>query len=296
MNSIEKYQNRQIVQDAIEFEGSFKDEGDSGQSVLIPILRRWRVAFLTFVLVCAIGIPIIWLTVKPFYQATAAIRVTPVISSILFSGENSIPMYKNFMNTQADLITSDTVLQRVADDLVDKDPAFFQKPDSAITAFMSKLTGYRTVDPLDALRGALTSGNLRVEPENNTELIKISMKNANPSEAAQIVNSFIRAYMAIVVSNEAKGEDHKLTVLENERRLLADKLDRQRQNIREMAQEYGTDSLSSRQQMMMQRVAALQSKLTEFEMEKIASKVKLQLLENTKDQKVEPRELLKMRW
>ena len=296
MNSIEKYQNRQIVEDAIEFEGSFKDEGDSGGSVLIPILRRWRVAFLTFVLVCAIGIPIIWLTVKPFYQATAAIRVTPVISSILFSGENSIPMYKNFMNTQADLITSDTVLQRVADDLIDKDPAFFQKPDSAITELMSKLTGYRTVDPLDVLRGTLTSENLRVEPENNTELIKIRMKDANPSKAAQIVNSFIRAYMAIVVSNEVKGEDHKLTVLENERRLLADKLKRQRQNIREMAQEYGTESLSSRQQIMMHRVAALQSKLTEFEMEKIASKVKLQLLENTNDRKVEPRELIKMRY
>lgn len=296
MNTTEKYQRQQIVQDVAHFEGPVKTESDSNFGLVILILRRWRVVLVTFFLVCAIGIPAVRLTVKPLYQATAAIRVTPVISSILFSGENSIPMYKNFMYTQADLIGSDKVVQRVADELTSRDITFFKEPGGVIGTLKSKFTGRRPIAPLAAVRGALNSGRLRVLPEKNTELIKISMKSANPKEAARIVNSFIRAYMAIVVSDEAKDENRKLTVLENERRVLSDKLERQRRTIREMAQEYGTQSLNGRQEMMLQRVTALQAKLTEFEMDKIALKIKMQLLEGKQERTIEPEELLRLRY
>ncbi|HUV41730.1 MAG TPA: polysaccharide biosynthesis tyrosine autokinase [Sedimentisphaerales bacterium] len=296
MNDIEKYQSEQIVQDTAVFRDAQRKDSGPGQSVLIPILRRWRTAVLTFVLVCAIGITAVWVLVKPFYRATAAIRVIPVISSILFGGENSIPMYKNFMYTQTDLITSNKVLQRVADDLMEKDIEFFKRPAGVIASFKFKLTGRQSIDPIAAIRGAVSSGALKVDPENNTELIKISMNSADPKEAADIVNAFVRAYMAIVVSDEAKDEDHKITVLENERRVLSDKLQRQRQSIREMAQEYGTHFLTSRQEMMLNRVAALQVKLTEFQMEKIALKVKAKLLESRQDRTIKPEDLLRLRY
>jgi len=296
MNSIEKYQSGQIIQDAAVPQDTQRKDTHPNPSLLVPVLRRWRTTLLTFVLVCAVGIPAVWLLVKPFYQATAAIRVIPVISSILFGGENSIPMYKNFMYTQTDLITSNKVLQRVADDLIEKDLAFFKRPAGAIGAFKFKLTRRQSIDPVAALRGAVNSSALKVKPENNTELIKISMKSADPKEAAEIVNAFVRAYMAIVVSDEAKDEDHKLTVLENERRVLSDRLQRQRRQIREIAEEYGTQSLTTRQEMMLSRVAALQAKLTEFQMDKIVLKVKVKLFEGRQDRTIKPEELMRLRY
>jgi len=296
MNAIERYQDQQVVQNPVRFEQPADEQNNSNASLVLPVLRRWRIVLLTFLLVCAVGIPVVWLTVKPFYQATAAIRITPVIPSILFSGENAIPMYKSFMYTQADLFTSDKVLQRVADDLVDKEPMLFKKPDSSMGTPKSGFTDERPVDTMAALRGILNSGSLRVAPESNTELIKISMKSDNPKKAVNIVNSFVRAYMSIVVSEEAKDEDDKLTILENERGVLGKKLEIQRQAIREMTQEYGTHSLSRRQEMMLERVVALQAKLTEFEMDKIALSVKVHLLQSKQGRSIEPEELLKLRY
>jgi succinoglycan biosynthesis transport protein ExoP len=296
MNDMEKYQDQQVVQNLIRFEQPTDGENSSNASLVLPILRRWRIVLLTFLLVCVVGIPVVWLTVKPFYEATAAIRVIPVIPSILFGGENAIPMYKSFMYTQADLITSNKVLQRVADDLVDKEPMLFKEPDSFVGIPKSRFTSERPADPVAALRGMLSSGSLRVAPESNTELIKISMKSDNPKKAASIVDSFVRAYMSIVVSEEAKDEDDKLTILENERRALGKKLEGQRQAIREMTQEYGTHSLSRRQEMMLERVVALQAKLTEFEMDKIALSVKVHLLQGKQGRSIEPEELLKLRY
>ena len=101
--------------------------------------------------------------------------------------------------------------------------------------------------------------------------------------------------MAIVVSEEVRGEDQKLTILENERRVLSDKLARQRQDIRNMAHEYGKDALSGRHEMMLQRVAALQGRLTEFEMRRIALELKVEQLKGTSEQALDPEKLLKFR-
>lgn len=299
METIERYQQPQVMGDLAHFEYPGGFENDFNAGLVTPVLRRWRIVLLTFLLVCAVGVPAGWLIIKPVSQATAAIRVAPVIPSILFGDKDSegvIPMYRNFMNTQADLIANEKVLQRVADDLVDKGLKFFKKPDNTVETLKSKLIGRQPNDPVVVLRRALISGSLTVKPERDSELIKISMKGDEPQECEQIVNSFVRAYMAIVVSDEVKGGDHKLTVLENEHRVLMDKLDRQRQTIREMAQEYGSEALQERHEMMLQRVADLQAKLTEVEMDKIALEAQVPLLERTKDRNMAPSDLLKLRY
>ena len=296
MNNIEEYKGQQLVQNVNGFEAS--DGIGNGQSpdLIAPIRRHWRILVFTFLLVCAIGIPAVWFFVKPVYRATAAIRIAPFISSILFAGDEGVPMYKNFMYTQSDLITGDKVLQRVADDLMDKELNFFKEVDDVHTKVKRKLLGqYQSNDPVMLLRKAVAGNKLTVGPEANTELIKISMTGPSSSEAAQIVDAFVRAYMSNVVSQEDKDGNHKLLVLENERKVLIYKLGEQRKNIRAMSEEYGTSALTGRQEMMLNRVAALQEELTKFEMRKITLKVQIEMLKNTKTQSLKPEELLEMR-
>ncbi len=298
MENIKKYQQHQVVQDVVRFDGPVRIEDDHNPSLVVPILRRWRIIILTFLLLCAIGLPYVWLLIQPVYQATAAIRIAPVIPSILFRDMDSdgvIPMYNNFKNTQADLITSDKVLQRVADDLVDKNLKFFERTKNTFDMLMNNNDSLPPPDHIAVLRSVVNSETLSIKAERDSELIKISMKNSDDQEAAQIVDAFVRAYMAIVVSDEARGGDRKLTVLENERRVLTEKLDRQRRTIREMAQEYGTPALTGRQEIMLQRVAALYAELTKIEMRKIALDAQIQLLEATEEQGMAPEQLLKLR-
>jgi succinoglycan biosynthesis transport protein ExoP len=280
MNMIEKHQSQPLSQNIVPLEVSTEPGADSFPNMIKPILRRWYIVLITFLVICAISIPAIWLSVKPMYAATAAIRVAPIIPSILFSDKDSegvIPMYTNFVNTQADLIKSDQVLQRVADDLADKKLVFLKG----------------IANPVEKLRNALISEVITVDNDRNTELIKITMKSRDSTEAAQIVDAFVRAYMAIEVSKEAQGGDQKLAVLENEHKVLADKMERLRRIIHQMAEEYGSTVLTDRQEIMLKRIADIQAELTRIQTRKITLEAQQQLGQH---QEISSDKLFKMRY
>ena len=60
--------------------------------------------------------------------------------------------------------------------------------------------------------------------------------------------------MLVEVSNSLQGRDQQLTVLENEQKVLTEKLESQREAIQKLGQEYGSVSLTGRQDMMLGRV------------------------------------------
>jgi capsular exopolysaccharide synthesis family protein len=261
---MEKHQSQPLSRNIIPLEISAEPRDDSFPNMIKPILRRWYIVLTTFLVICAFSIPAIWLLVKPMYAATAAIRVAPIIPSILFSDKDSegvIPMYANFVNTQVDLIKNDQVLQRVADDLVDKKLVFLKG----------------VANPVTKLRNALISEVITVDTDRNSELIKITMKSRDSTEAAQIVDAFVKAYMAIEVSKEAQGGDQKLAVLENEQKVLSAKLERIRRTIHQMAEEYGSTILTDRQEIMLKRVADIQAELTSIQTRKITLEAQQQL-------------------
>jgi len=121
------------------------------------------------------------------------------------------------------------------------------------------------------------------------------MQSPNPEEAKQIVDAFIKAYMAIEVSNSTKDQDRKLTLLENERKVLTEKLQSRHQAIHQLAEEYGTRDLDRRQEMRLQRVTTLLSELTKTEAWGINLEAQVQFQERTKEQPIAPEELLRMR-
>ncbi len=291
MDDLVKHQQQQIRQDYAHIEGLPEPQGQSSPDLIRGILRRWHIVLITFVLISGGAIPAVWLLVKPKYQATAAIRVAPIIPSILFTDKDSegvIPMYQNFMNTQADLIVSDQVLQRVADDLADKKLMLFEEKN-----LFSKQT--RNVNPVEALKRAIRDGIITVSPGSKSELIKVSMESLSTREAIQVVDAFIRAYMTIEGSKSAQGGNQKLEVLESEQRAMVEELQRQRETIRQMGEEYGTIALTGRQDMMLARVSDLLQQLTKIETQKLALQSRVQLLEQTNEETIMPEGLIERR-
>jgi succinoglycan biosynthesis transport protein ExoP len=279
---IEKRYEQPLPQD-MPFMESPVAETQPSADLITPILKRWYIVLLTAVLICSVGVPIIWFFDKDAYESTAAIRIAPIINSILFSDRSSegvIPMYDNFKNTQADLMKSEQVLQRVADDLADKKLTIFENSADGISGLKDKLTSKQNPGLLATIKNLAMNGGLEVESERNSELIKIRMKGANPGELSQIVDAFVRAYMGVVVSEEAKGGDQNLTILEDESRTLSNKLEKQRQ----VAQEYGTLALDEYRQMKLERVATLQTQLTEIQTRKITLQAQVELLQGAKNQ------------
>jgi len=299
MNNLEKYTDHLMEQKPVNFEMLREPASESTFDLIKAILRRWHIVLLVFFVMCATGLAAIWFLIEPLYNVTGAIRVAPILRNII-TGEaetGEISNYQMFMQTQAEMLASEPVLQRVADDLVDKHLFFFEdEPTDVVTKVKKKLELIEAKpDAVTKLKQAISAGVIRVAPGRRSELLKVSMTSANPGEAKQIVDAFISAYMAVEVSNSAQGLDHQLNVLEDERTVLAKKLQSQHAGIRQLAEEYGTTDLISRQDMQLRRVISLLSELTRIEANRINLEAQVQFLEQTKEQAITPESLLRMR-
>jgi len=260
------------------------------------IRHHWGILVLSFLLICGVGIPTIWLLIQPQYTITGAIRVAPTLENIITGETDSggISNYQSFMYTQAEMITSSNVVQRVADDIIDKNLSFFKEPPiPLVTKISQKLKNIKTnSEPAAILKRAISDGFITVAPGRRTELMYVTMKSLKPGEAKQIVDAFIRAYMAVEVSSSTQDQNRKLKLLEDERDLLTHKLKNHRDKIRQSAQEYGTTALVSPQDVIQQRVTMLLSELAKVEARRISLETQVQFLEQFPQQDIEPEELL----
>jgi len=300
MNELDKYRDPVAGQEIINMQIPPEQSDEAASDMLAGILRRWYIVLLIFLILCGVGLPAIWLTVKPVYNVTGAIKIAPILADLL-SGEQDrgvISNYESFKNTQAEKITSNMVVQRVADDLVNKNLSFFKdEPTDLLSKWKRKLLGVQTkLEPAMKLKKAIVDdGIIIVSAARSDELIKINMRSKDLEEAKQIVDSFIRAYMDIEVVSSDEDENRKLAILENRRDFLYERIENDRQTKYQLGQEYGTVALEGRQDMMLQRVASLLNTLTNVEAERIKLEARVQLLERTREQAIPAGELLKMR-
>jgi len=298
MNVIEKYDGELVERRPAAFEMSPASESGSTSELIAAVLRRWYIVVLVFLVMCVVGIAAIWLLIEPKYDVTGAIRVAPILSNIL-TGEadkGEISNYQSFMNTQARMITSPRVIQRVADDLSSKHLTFFEDQVNGIGAKLRRKMegGIIKPDPANILKQAIYDGIITSGAARNSELVEITMTGDNPEEAKKIIDAFIQAYMLIEVSTSLQGQDQTLTVIENERKVLAEKLDKQREAIQQLGQEYGSVTLTARQNMMLERVSTWLSELTKVETKKIALETQIKLIKENKAGSVLD-EMVKMR-
>lgn len=276
-------------------------KGRPASTMILGVVRRWYIVLPTFVLICLVGIPAIWMLKKPVYTVAGAIRVAPVVTNV-FTGETKegeIGRIETFMQTQAMLITSGPVVERVADDLVDKKLQYFESASSnAFLRYLEKLDdSHARPNPASILRQAISDEKIRATAESNSELITVSMDGVNPAETRQIVDAFILAYMAAEGRHLNDGDIEKLAVLEEEKKVLLNEMDGLRKSISELANEYGDKDLTQRRDMKMNRVATLLAKVTEYETRRIHLEATVEILRKGGQSAPEigPEEIVKMR-
>ncbi len=299
MPDLKRHDGEVVEQTVYNFEVPAGAGGGVNQNLIIGVLRRWYIVLLVFLVMCAIGVPAIWLSIKPLYTVAGRIWVHPVLPNILTgdSDQGEISNYYNFMNTQAQMITSARVVQRAADQLAERNLAFFNSEANDPVSKLKRRLKHTEMkhEPAAILKQAIARGTIQAAPRRNTELLEVTMNSINSEEARHIVNAFIDAYMAVEVIDRDDKMGKKLAMLENERRLLEEDMQRRYDTILQLAQEYGTTALSGRQDMMLQRVTQLLAELTKVEARRINLEAQVQLLKQTKEQTLSPQALLKMR-
>lgn len=300
MNEIKKLNEPMAGQELVNVQIPPEQSSEPTSDLVAGILRRWYIVLLVFLLICGAGLPATLFLVKPIYDVRGAIRVAPIIADIMTDegDRGAISNYESFMNTQAEKVTSSSVVQRVANALVDRNLSFFDtEPADLITKWKQKLLG-TTPKPEIAARlkqAIFTDKSIVVAASRRSELIHITMYSTKPEEARQIVDAFITAYMDIEVLSAVESENERLTLLEDRRKGLYEKIDNERKTIYQLGQEYGDIVLEGRQEMMQERVTALLNTLTDIQLDKIRLEAQVQLLERSTERAIAPEELLRMR-
>ena len=306
MSDLEKYHSNVIEKGPVNFDTTPESDSHSTYNLIMGILRRWYIVLLIFLVMCAVGVPVIWLSNEPVYVVTGAIRVDPVVEKIETgeSDSGNISNYGSFMNSEAALMVSDRVVQRAADNLADKNLAIFQnKAPNFLTKLKRKLKNDKTKpEPASILKQAISNNAIRAASDSRTEFIIISMNSANTSEAKKIVDAFIDAYMAVEVTRSNKEEGEKISVLEDEYDRLDKELRNKRQEIYGLAQEFGSKSSTTfdkHQEIKLESVGMLLGKVTEWEARRIQLEIQVEVLKgrlespdaNTQQQSTEKEKL-----
>jgi capsular exopolysaccharide synthesis family protein len=285
MSDLEKYQSPVIEQRVANFETPPEANSQSTSNMIMGILRRWYIVLLIFIVMCGIGIPAIWLSIKPLYSVTGAIMVAPLLEDpITGEADTGAISYQSFMQTQAEIIKS-RMVQKVADVLKDKNLTFFKNEAATPVAKLKQaLENSRTKpEPASILKQAITNDVIQASHERNTELIKITMQSQDAEEAKTIVDAFIDAYKADRVSSSSEDEWKTISALEDREKILADSLKKQRAEINARAEKYGTKSsttLDKHQEIKLERMGMLLGKITEWEAKRIDLEAQVQVLKN----------------
>jgi len=298
MNELERYDDQIVERKIVDFAPPDNTEANSAE-VIVGILRRWYIVLIVLVVISAIGLPAVWRLIKPTYVVTGAIEVAPIVEDLLTGEPDSggISNYQVYMQTQAEKITSDVVLERVADNLADEELDFFATSSPGIvTKLKQKVTDMRVnPGPVAILRQAINQGTISVAPSRRSQMILVTMSGPDSDTARKIVDAFIEAYMAAEGRALSQSDERTLNLLTEKRKVLLDRMDLQRGAIDQLAQEYGDDDLSGRQDMNLSRVAALWSVLTNVEARRISLETQVQLFKETPVQSMQLRDRLAMR-
>ncbi len=242
---------------------------ESKGGVFTVLMRKWRLWLLAALTVCAIGMPLIWLLIVPQYTATSAIEVAPVIPWIAFEDDSRpLPLYANYVNTQAALILSNRVLYGVLED-----------PE------------VRRLDYLDGIDDPLVhlQENLTAVADRRSQLLLVSMTGDDAVAVTGIANAAVRAYMRVEGGSEATSEDEKLRTLERENTAALEKLRGLYESAYSLGEEFGATDLTSREELLVSRVQALQDELSRIETSRITLRTQQEFLATTE----KPEEIVK---
>ncbi len=296
MNNLEKYLDQVIEQKPVVYEAPVPSFQTPRSSIMQAILRRWYVAFFVTLALCAITLPAVWLLVEPKYVVTGTMHVAPGVRDVL-TGKTSyedVGGYREFVNTQVQMLISGPTLQRIADDLAGRNLAFFSAAPRTRLDRIKVMLGIPrgSPDPVTILKTAITNNVIMAGPLPLTTLVAVTMKNENADEARQIVDSFLLNYETMYGTEALQRENADLASLEKNRTDLITKMKDLREQKKNLTDSYGTPELTARQKMELEVQTKLLGERTNLEVKKIGLETAIDLLKQNKTASLAPEQAI----
>lgn len=189
-------------------------------------------------------------SVDPAYESVGLIEIRPYMPKIIFDTEESeiMPMFDQFVQSQVELAKSPRVLDQAMADV--RWRQFDPDVSPEAQEHFRRSTG--------------------VSRRGRSNLLQFSFEHGNPDAAKQAVDAIMDAYLEIYGERDARNHEERQRKLELMQAELRDKMNSIRKMIRELADDYGSDSLESMYQAELEQLQKLKDTLRNTELEAIA--------------------------
>ncbi|WP_300673933.1 hypothetical protein [Desulfoluna sp.] len=143
------------------------------------LLNHLPMVILIVLVILGLGVPAVWLKVKPVFYSVAVLQIEPVIPKILYGKEEAsiTPYYDDYVRTQINIVKSYAVLSRAIEDAQE-------------TKGQWRFGGETMQQAVDRLAIRLAIKQLR-----DTQLFSLSMFSRRGQGLAEILNAVSDAYI-----------------------------------------------------------------------------------------------------
>ncbi len=192
-------------------EGKGQNAGDADIGSLIEILRRNLGKILAATIISMLAALTYLAVAKPTYTTTASLFIDPrsqkVMSDQVVDGAYGTDLA--LVESQASLITSDSVLSRVVDTLhLADDPDYAPRPRNGLFAGIKTLFIPRPAAPDPGTLALNTLANsVKVKRAQKSYVVDLEVSASSPAKAARVADAVLAAYLADQTT--AKSENAK---------------------------------------------------------------------------------------
>jgi len=231
-----------------------------GWNAVAAARRRWRIAAAITVSCSLVLSAVIWSRLKPLYEASALIRIAPVVPHILYRTEHSQPMpaYDSFVFTHARLLKSHEILARAA-------------RSSQLRQISS------APDANDPALGLVSAAEVKLLP--NTQLLEVKMASPDPDVVAPVVSAVVEVYMDMIANADVEYDHRAIVSLKTEREALVAKRKSLAERMRTVADEVGTAAVNERHAVALDAIKQLSAALSQAEVDALMARAKIEQLE-----------------
>lgn len=282
MNNLERYLD-QVIEQRPEIQELPPEEpaSEPSPSFLKSLRRRWYIVLVIVILVCGIGLPIVWSQVKPLYVVRGALRIDPAVENLL-TGEREggdVP-YPMEMNQLAMTMLQGERLSAIVDELEGQNLKFFSgKPRTLVGKLKAKVSDSNSVaSPREVIKSAAASEIITVTPMTDSGLMAVKMKSDDLKEAKTIVNAILNGFKSTYGTNRKTEGFYELESLKDEKEDIEGRIATKRGEIRTKAEEFGTTVVDPFQEMELQVQTVLRTRLIGLKAEIIRANANVELL------------------
>ena len=274
----------------------FEEEGPELREYLRVVWRRRGLATLFFVGV-VLSVGAFTLLKTPIYTADATLLIEPSdpqVIDIKHVLDESFGYETSYYTTQNEMLRSRSLAAQVIEAThLAEEPAFFEGGSGPLAT----LAGL-ALAPLHQLERWLTPEREReaseedteswlvdlylerlgVEPIPDSRLVRLSFASPDPALAARIVNAHARAYIAQGLALRTHANDEARRFLEERLSELRARLGRSEAALNAYSKEHGIVSLDDKSNVVIDRLADLNHRLTAAEGERIGAEADFRLV------------------